>query len=163
MLTARVSIGAKCSQKGKKKPVCLKRDSQRKTRNVGAFQKKKNNNSQNNEYLNVLFGHLLRFGLWTPKAVMKTLTTTIIKTRPVVRFSMRFSFWCFCTSLRFHRTVEQNKELNPTSHKHTQTLQWRSQTSASSLWEPSQSINHRFTVESTVSQFILNSQSTELV
>lgn len=124
MLTTRVSIGAKCSQKSqweKKKNLSVWKETRREREGMLELFRK-NNNSQNNEYLNVFFGQLLRFGLWTPKAVMKTLTTTIIKTRPVVRFSMRFSFWCFCTSLRFHRTVEKNKELNPTSHKHAQTL-----------------------------------------
>lgn len=122
-------------------------------------ERKKNINNNQNEYLNVLFGQSLRFGLWTPKAVMKTLTTTIIKTRPVVRFSMRFSLWCFCTSFRFHRTVEKNKELNPTSHKHSHTRSEEVKHQRPQLWESSQNINHRCTVESTISQFIGNSQS----
>lgn len=123
MLTARVSIGAKCSQKRQKKKISLfeKRPVEKEKECWSFSDRKRNINNNQNEYLNVLFGQLLRFGLWTPKAVMKTLTTTIIKTTPVVRFSMRFSFWCFCTSLRFHRTAEKNKELNPTSHKHSHT------------------------------------------
>lgn len=107
---------------GGKKKICLfEKRLPEKEKECESFSEK-NNSGQNDEYLNVFFGQLLRFGLWTPKAVMKTLTTTIIKTRPVVRFSMKFSFWCFCTSLRFHRTVEENKELHPTSHKHAQAL-----------------------------------------
>lgn len=62
-----------------------------------------------------------RFGLWTPNAVMKMLTTTIRKTRPVAKFSIKFSLQCFCSSFRFHRTVDKARKYNLTTHKHTLT------------------------------------------
>lgn len=37
---------------------------------------------------------VLSSGLWTPKAVMKTLTTTTMKTRAVTMFSRRFNCMC---------------------------------------------------------------------
>lgn len=49
-------------------------------------------------------------GLWTPKAVMKILTTTMIKTKAVVMFSMMFSLKCMLSSFRFHLTDE--REMN---------------------------------------------------
>lgn len=59
---------------------------------------------------------------------MKTLTTTIIKTRPVVRFSKKFSLQCFCSSFRFHRTVDKTRKYHLITKTHTQ---WTSaQTSA---------------------------------
>lgn len=125
MLIARVSIGAKCSQKSQtKKNSLFEKRVAEKEKECWRFSEKKKKSIDNNqnESLNVLFGQLLRFGLWTPKAVMKTLTTTIIKTRPVVRFSMRFSFWCFCTSLRFHRTVEKKTKKQEMKSNVAQTL-----------------------------------------
>ena len=38
---------------------------------------------------------------------MKTLTTTMMKTMHVDRFSIRFNLKCLLSSFRFHRTVDE--------------------------------------------------------
>lgn len=44
-------------------------------------------------------------GFWTPKAVMKMLTTTIMKTRPVARLLRKSSLACLAGLLRSYLTV----------------------------------------------------------
>lgn len=44
-------------------------------------------------------------GFWTPKAVMKMLTTTMMKTRPVARLLRKSSLACFAGLLRSYLTV----------------------------------------------------------
>lgn len=60
--------------------------------------------------------HALTLGRWTPNAVMKTLTTTTMKTNAVVMFSSRLSWKCLLSSLRFHFTVGKDKRDIPYFH-----------------------------------------------
>lgn len=53
-------------------------------------------------------------GFWTPKAVMKMLTTTMMKTRPVARLLRKSSLACFAGLLRSYLTVGGRE---PTLHR----------------------------------------------
>lgn len=65
----------------------------------------------------LLLDHALTLGLWTPNAVMKTLTTTTMKTNAVVMFSSKLSWKCLLSSLRFHFTVGKDKRNTPYLYK----------------------------------------------
>lgn len=55
-------------------------------------------------------------GFWTPKAVMKILTTTMMKTRPVARLLRKSSLACLAGLLRSYLTVgtrEQTMHCGP--------------------------------------------------
>lgn len=51
-------------------------------------------------------------GFWTPKAVMKMLTTTMMKTRPVARLLRKSSLACFAGLLRSYLTVGKRARLH---------------------------------------------------
>lgn len=50
-------------------------------------------------------GAMSNTGFWTPKAVMKILTTTMMKTRPVARLLRKSSLACLAGLLRSYLTV----------------------------------------------------------
>ena len=54
-------------------------------------------------------GAMSMVGFWTPKAVMKMLTTTMMKTRPVARLLRKSSLACLAGLLRSYLTVRGSR------------------------------------------------------
>lgn len=52
-------------------------------------------------------------GFWTPKAVMKMLTTTMMNTSPVARLLRKSSLACLAGLLRSYLTVGEREKMLP--------------------------------------------------